>query len=58
MTSNIAPRKGDTNGDRLILKCDGPNDYRGLYVTYTSKGEVEIKCQNCSRQHTLLLEAS
>ena len=27
--------QGDTNGDRDILKCNGPNDYRGLYVTYS-----------------------
>ena len=27
--------KGDTNGDRDILKCNGPNDYRGLSVTYS-----------------------
>ena len=28
--------KGDTNGDRDILKCNGPDDYRGLCVTYSS----------------------
>ena len=25
--------KGDTNGDRDILKCNGSNNYRGLCVT-------------------------
>ena len=27
--------KGDTNGDRYILKCNGLNDYRSLCVTYS-----------------------
>ena len=27
--------KVDTNGNRDIFKCNGPNDYRGLCVTYS-----------------------
>ena len=27
--------EGDTNGDRNIFKCNGPNDCRQLYVTYS-----------------------
>ena len=33
-SNNCFLDKGDTNGNRDILKCDGPNDYCGLCVTY------------------------
>ena len=35
LTNCLFWTKGDTNGDRDILKCNGPNDYRGLCVTYS-----------------------